>query len=161
MCGGRTGRSRRWSCRLELEFFPRVRTPVGGMPSHNIAHSGKTTQQERDSACNRHDCTLQVTGWEISRRNPIDQRLLVSMIRALSPGSPCGGIGRRGRLKICCRKRRASSSLAGGTNEFKGLDIAVRASGMLAGSPAFTQQSPGMHRRLRGNALRGRRPGLG
>src|SRR3954463_6290395 len=56
----------------------------------------------------------------------IDQRLPASMIRALSPGSPCGGIGRRGRLKICCRKRRASSTLAGGTNPFNDLDAVNR-----------------------------------
>ena len=29
---------------------------------------------------------------------------------------PCGGIGRRGRLKICCPQGRGSSSLPGGTN---------------------------------------------
>ena len=47
------------------------------------------------------------------------------MIRALSSGSPCGGIGRRGKLKICCRQRRASSTLAGGTNKTKGLALAT------------------------------------
>lgn len=31
------------------------------------------------------------------------------------PGSPCGGIGRRGRLKICCPQGRACSSQARGT----------------------------------------------
>ena len=31
--------------------------------------------------------------------------------------SPCGGTGRRGKLKICCPQGRAGSSPARGTNE--------------------------------------------
>ena len=45
------------------------------------------------------------------------------MIRPLSSGSPCGGIGRRGRLKICCSQGRASSSLAGGTKSFSDFSL--------------------------------------
>lgn len=37
------------------------------------------------------------------------------IIPLLYPPSPCGGIGRRGRLKICYRQRCGSSSLPEGT----------------------------------------------
>src|SRR5689334_12877838 len=41
-------------------------------------------------------------------------------------------------LKICCRQRRASSSLAGGTNRIKGLAEGSGAAGAAAGTPAST-----------------------
>ena len=46
----------------------------------------------------------------------VDPVLSVAMIsESLVLRSPCGGIGRRGRLKICCPRGRGSSSLPGGT----------------------------------------------
>ena len=49
---------------------------------------------------------------------PLDRARRASIIRSSRPARcPCGGIGRRGRLKICCPQGRAGSSPARGTNK--------------------------------------------
>ena len=61
--------------------------------------------------------------WRRGARDHIDGPVRCSMIAGLSGACPCGGIGRRGRLKICCLHGRAGSSPARGTNKFNDLEV--------------------------------------
>src|SRR5262249_45683579 len=51
-----------------------------------------------------------------SARGPLCQVDRVTGLPHVPARSPSGGIGRRGRLKICCSQERAGSSPAWGTN---------------------------------------------